>query len=128
VGIKTEGLEERLRPLLPAYMTMGERGMDMGKMAEAMPYPPNTISMKGASGPFGDYISMGGMFTIIKVRDRLKNYDQDPGWYEHPSGTVAMKASDEELRRDGIDVSKLTVQSGNGSAPAKKKEEGHSGH
>jgi hypothetical protein len=127
VGIKTEGLEEKLRPLLPSYMTMGHTGMDMGRMAEVMPYPKNTISMKGAPGPFGDYISMGGLFTILKVRDRLTSYNEDPGWYQHPAGTVALKASDEELRRDGIDVSKLTVQSGNESARGNEKDV-HSGH
>jgi hypothetical protein len=105
VGIDPKGLEEKLRPLLPSYMTMGHTGMDMGRMAEVMPYPKNTIAMKGAPGPFGDYIPMGGLFTILKVRDRLASYDEDPGWYQHPAGTVALKASDEELRRDGIDVS-----------------------
>jgi hypothetical protein len=104
VGVKAEGLDEKLRPLLPAYMTMGNTGMDMGKMAEAMPMPKNTIAMKGLAGPFGDYISMGGMMTVIKVRDRLKSYDEDPGWYQHPPGTVAMKASDAELARDGIEI------------------------
>ena len=58
--------------------------------------------MVGAQGPF-DYITMGGMFTIVKVRKQLESYD-DPGWYEHPSGRVADRASAEELRRDGIDV------------------------
>jgi manganese oxidase len=82
--------------------------MDMGRMAEVMPYPKNTIAMKGASGPFGDYISMGGLFTVVKVRDQLKSYDEDPGWYKHPPGTVAMKASDAELARDGIDISNPT--------------------
>ena len=66
--------------------------------------------MKGAPGPFGDYISMGGLFTIVKVRDQLKSYDEDPGWYKHPPGTVAMKASDAELARDGIDVKKVTTR------------------
>jgi hypothetical protein len=93
-------------------MTMGNTGMDMGKMAEAMPYPRNTISMKGASGPFGDYISMGGLFTILKVRDQLRSYDEEPGWYQHPPGTVALKATDEELRRDGIDRGNVTVSAG----------------
>ena len=88
-GVKPGDLDEKIRPLLPAYMTMGQTGMDMGKMAEVMPYPRNTIAMKGATGPFGDYISMGGLFTIIKVRDQLKSYDEDPGWYKHPPGTVA---------------------------------------
>jgi len=127
VGVNPEGLDEKLRPLLPAYMTMGHMGMDMGKMAEAMPMPRNTISMKGATGPFGDYISMGGLFTIMKVRDQLKSYDEDPGWYKHPPGTVALRASDDELRRDGIDVSKLTV-GGDAKQAGDKKPNGHAGH
>jgi hypothetical protein len=85
-------------------MTHGQTGMDMGKMAEVMGYPRNTISMKGATGPFADYISMGGLFTIVKVRDRLKSYDEDPGWYQHAPGTVALKATDADLARDGINV------------------------
>jgi len=103
VGINPEGLDQKIRPLLPAYMTMGQTGMDMGNMAEAMPTPRNTIAMKGAAGPF-DYISMGGMMTVMKVRDNLRTYDEDPGWYQHLEGTVAMKASDAELARDGIEV------------------------
>jgi manganese oxidase len=83
---------------------MGHTGMDMGRMAEIMPMPPNSVPMKGAVGRFGDYISMGGMFTIIKVRDRLESYEQDPGWYHHPRGTVALKGSAADLDRDGIDV------------------------
>jgi hypothetical protein len=99
-------------------MTMGHTGMDMGRMAEVMPMPPNSIPMKGAVGPFGDYISMGGMFTIIKVRDRLASYDEDPGWYQHPPRTVALKASAEELLRDGIDVHAPT--SGTSSSTGRK--------
>jgi hypothetical protein len=102
VGMKPGDLDARIRPLLPAYMTHGHTGMDMGRMAEVMPYPRNTISMKGATGPFGDYIAMGGLFTIIKVRDRLASYDDDPGFYQHPPGTVALKATEAELARDGI--------------------------
>jgi hypothetical protein len=79
-------------------------------MAEVMPMPPNSIPMKGAVGPFGDYISMGGMFTIIKVRDQLETYDKDPGWYKHPPETVARKASTADLARDGIDVNASTAR------------------
>ena len=116
VGMNPKGLEEKIRPLLPSYMTMGHTGMDMGKMAEVMPYPPNTISMKGATGPFGDYVSMGGLFTILKVRDELKSYDEDPGWYQHPAGTVALKATDADLARDGIDVTERSLSGGGSSS------------
>jgi hypothetical protein len=34
----------------------------------------------------------------------LKSYDEDPGWYQHPPGTVMVKASDAELARDGIEA------------------------
>lgn len=40
------------------------------------------------AGPFGN-MEMGGMFTVVKVRDDLKSYYEDPGWYRHPEGTVA---------------------------------------
>jgi hypothetical protein len=68
--------------------------------------------MKGATGPFGDYISMGGLFTVVKVRDRLKSYDEDPGWYQHPPGTVAVEATDAELARDGINVNEPSASGG----------------
>jgi manganese oxidase len=42
---------------------------------------------------------MEGMFTILKVRENLTSYN-DPGWYDHPQGTVAEVASKAELRRD----------------------------
>ena len=30
------------------------------------------------------------MFTLVKIRDGLARDDyQDPGWYQHPEGTVA---------------------------------------
>jgi len=106
VGMNADGVEEKMRSLLPAYMTMGNTGMDMGKMVEAMPMPKNTIAMKGRTGQFGDYISMGGMMTVIKVRDRLTSYDEDPGWYQHPAGTVASQASAADMSRDGIDLEK----------------------
>jgi hypothetical protein len=47
---------------------------------------------------------MGGMFTILKVRETLASRDADPGWYSHPPGTVADKARSEDLTRDGIKV------------------------
>ena len=64
-----------------------------------MAVPKNSIPMVGGKGPFG-YIDMGGMFTVLKVRDGITTYD-DPGWYEHPPGTVADAATAEELRGTG---------------------------
>jgi FtsP/CotA-like multicopper oxidase with cupredoxin domain len=102
VGVKNGKLDQKVRHLLPGYMTMGQSGMaDMADMG--MPVPKNSIPMLGARGPF-DPITMGGMFTIVKVREKLDTYDQDPGWYRHPEGTVASVASEAELRRDGIVV------------------------
>lgn len=65
--------------------------------------PRNSIPMLGGAGPHG-YITMGGMFTVLKVRERLASYD-DPGWYEAPAGTVAGPAEPGDLARDGVDVS-----------------------
>ena len=45
--------------------------------------------MMTGHGPFGT-IEMGGMFTVVKVREGLEAGDyRDPGWYKHPPGTVA---------------------------------------
>jgi FtsP/CotA-like multicopper oxidase with cupredoxin domain len=91
LGVSQEGLEEKIRALLPGYMAMGESGMaEHAEHAEHMPGPKNTLPMMMGKGPFGN-IEMGGMFTIIKVRDGLKSYDEDPGWYRHPEGTVARR-------------------------------------
>jgi hypothetical protein len=101
MGVDPSRLDSQVQHLLPEYMTMG--GAGMGAMADMrMPGPRNSIPMLGTKGPFAT-IDMGGMFTIIKVRDGLTSYD-DPGWYAHPAGTVAEEATTEALRRDGIQV------------------------
>ena len=61
---------------------------------------PNSLPMIGGKGP-KDYITMGGMFTIVKIRKDLTTYD-DPGWYQDPPGTAAIAATPDQLRRDGI--------------------------
>jgi hypothetical protein len=58
--------------------------------------------MVGAQGKH-DYITMGGMFTVLKVRNGLTSY-KDPGWYENPPRTLALAADANELKRDSIDV------------------------
>ncbi|HZC34313.1 MAG TPA: copper oxidase [Chthoniobacterales bacterium] len=97
IGVRPDSLDKRASKLLPGYMTMGNTGMaDMGEMG--MPVPRNSIPMVGAPGKH-DYIDMGGMFTILKVRENLTSYD-DPGWYENPPGSLATLASNEEMQRD----------------------------
>jgi hypothetical protein len=103
IGVSSDGLDEKINRVLPSYMTMGTSGMaEMGQMQ--MGAPANSIPMLGGDGPYG-FITMGGMFTILKVRETLQNYG-DPGWYQPPAGTLAQAASVEELRRDGVDVGK----------------------
>jgi len=54
-----------------------------------MPLPDNTLPMMTGLGPFGP-IGMGGMFSVVKVRDKLQPGDySDPPPYRHPAGTLA---------------------------------------
>ena len=88
IGVDQKGVAQKISKLVPGYMAMGESGMgNMVEMAGMMPGPKNTLPMMIGTGQFGP-IDMGGMFTILKVRDGITNYD-DPGWYQNPPGTVA---------------------------------------
>lgn len=101
IGANMQAVDERMSRILPEYMTMGTAGMGgMGEMD--MPVPSNSLPMRGGPGPFG-YIDMGGMFTILKVRDNPHLSDVSQ-WYKHPSGTVAGPADPLQMRGDGIDV------------------------
>jgi hypothetical protein len=86
------GLDQKINKLLPDYMTMGTQGM--GEMMD-MAVPENSIPMVGGQGPFG-MIDMGGMFTVVKVREGITSYE-DPGWYEHPAGTLVRDPTTAEL-------------------------------
>src|SRR5688572_14590908 len=90
IGVDHRGIAEKIIKLIPDYMVMGERGMaDMGEME--MPLPDNTLPMMSGQGPFGA-IEMGGMFTVVKVREGLARNDyKDAGWYKHPEGSVAFE-------------------------------------
>jgi len=97
-GVDQSGIEEKVRNLLPGYMAMGQNGMgdmmDMGR-------PPNTLPMMTGNGQFGT-LDMGGMFTVVKVREGITSY-ADPGPYKNPPGTVAHKVADDsgkEKRRE----------------------------
>jgi hypothetical protein len=94
IGVDHRKVVEKITKLVPDYMVMGERGMaDMGEME--MPLPDNTLPMMTGTGPFGA-IGMGGMFSVVKVRDDVKPGDySDPGNYAHPPGSVAREFTGE---------------------------------
>ena len=93
LGVDQSGLETQLHKLLPGYMAMGQSGMaEHAEMASMMRGPENTLPMMGGKGPFGN-LDMGGMFTVLKVRDEVAADYRDPGWYQHPHGTVARRVA-----------------------------------
>ncbi len=90
MGVDQKSVSGKIQRLVSGYMAMGSTGMaEHALHAEHMKGVPNTLPMMTGQGPFGP-IEMGGMFTVVKVREGLTSY-QDPGWYEHPEGTVAWK-------------------------------------
>jgi hypothetical protein len=122
IGVDHRGVAEKIMRLVPDYMVMGERGMaDMGEME--MPLPDNTLPMMTGTGPFGP-LEMGGMFTVVKVREGLARNDyRDPGWYQHPPGTVAYEWTGQEPlaeRKPSAPREELTVRV--------RKPSGHAGH
>ena len=101
LGMDVGDLDEKIRQLIPEYMTLGTTGMK--DMAESgMPIPPNSIPMLGFDGQFGKTV-LGGMANVLKVRENIETYE-DPGPYQFPEGSVAAPAMEEELEKDGIKI------------------------
>lgn len=111
-GINKRGIEERIKQFFPDFMgLMNINGMgdmfemygsnEMMDMGTKMKYPKN-LSPIGSPGPFG-VIEMGGMFTIFKVRDNLTSY-ADPGWYNHPLGTIAEAVNMSDMNMNGMQL------------------------
>jgi manganese oxidase len=97
MGANVEGLDAKIGRAVPGYMTMGHTGM--GDMM-AMEQPKNSVSMRGGTGPHGP-IDMGGMFTILQIRDPRTPSDA-AGWFRERPERIAREATAEELARDGI--------------------------
>ncbi len=95
-GVDQSEVDAKIRSMLPGYMAMGKDGMaehqehvDRGHH----PGPVNTLAMMTGHGPHGN-MEMGGMFTLVKVRDDLAPSDyRDPGWYAAPKRTIAARVS-----------------------------------
>lgn len=90
IGVNQDKIQKKIQKLIPDYMAMGEAGMEEHQMhVQHMEGPQNTLPMMAGVGPFGN-IGMGGMFTLLKVRDALSGKG-DPGWYQNRPGTVASR-------------------------------------
>lgn len=109
LGVDQTGIDKEIQQILPGFMPMGRYGMAEHQVHIEMGHhqgPENTMPMMTGKGPYGN-IEMGGMFTIVKVRDNLQMGDfSDPGWYQAPPGTIARRVSSDPdygnpVRRDG---------------------------
>jgi FtsP/CotA-like multicopper oxidase with cupredoxin domain len=113
IGTQKRDLTRAIRNVASSdYMPMGSAGMaDMGAME--MPMPDNTLPMMTGFAQFGP-VEMGGMFTVVKVRDGLAAGDyKDPGWFKHPPGTVAYEIAapgDEPPRQRGDAPKKPVIE------------------
>jgi FtsP/CotA-like multicopper oxidase with cupredoxin domain len=91
LGVEQRDLAEKIAALVPNYMDMSGDGGTMADSSMPMKLPENTLPMTGGAGPYGN-IGMGGMFTVVKIREGLASGDyRDPGWYRAPRGTVAYR-------------------------------------
>jgi hypothetical protein len=89
IGTNQKDVSDKIGGLIPGYMAMNSDGMhEMSTMH--MGGPKNTLPMMTGEGQFGP-IGMGGMFTVLKIREGITSYE-DPGWYQNPPGTVATLA------------------------------------
>ena len=115
IGVNLKEVRQKIsRVVGGGYMPMGSSGMaEMGAME--MPVPDNTLPMMTGFGEFGP-IEMGGMFTVVKVREGLEPDDyKDPGWYQHPDGTVAY-----EWQGDRPTAARAPAEAQKGSHPQTK--------
>jgi FtsP/CotA-like multicopper oxidase with cupredoxin domain len=94
IGIDPSVFDEALLASVPEYETMGEDDLPVT--------PSNSVAMLGGRGPQG-YITMGGMFTVLKVRESIEGVDPK-AWAPIDPATQADLATAEQLSADGIDV------------------------
>jgi manganese oxidase len=121
IGVPRIDIARATARLAPDAMVMGSTGMAMGGME--MPGPDNTLPMMSGNGPFGP-IEMGGMFTVMKIRQGLARDDyRDPGPYQHPPGTMAyeIEAPLPEPARQDSPTSSRPHGRGNPDKPARKR-------
>jgi FtsP/CotA-like multicopper oxidase with cupredoxin domain len=98
VGANLDASDAAIAKVLPGYTSMGTTGMSEHAEHTAMGHmrgPENTLPMMVGTGPYGN-LEMGGMFTLVKVREQLARDDfAAAGWYDAPAGTVASLVSED---------------------------------
>jgi manganese oxidase len=99
IGVDPSVFDEKLSEVVPEFDGMG---MNMDGAGGDDSVPANSLPMISARGPFG-YITMSGMFTLLKVRDQLSAAGE-PEAYRHPEGTVADVATSADLAADGVEL------------------------
>ena len=128
VGVDLKSVQKKIASVVKGgYMPMGAAGgADMTEME--MPLPENTLPMMTGFGQFGA-IGMGGMFSVVKVREGLDTNDyKDPGWYKHPANTVAYEWTVEAAKAAEAPPMKDATPPGEGVEVNVVKPSGHSGH
>lgn len=109
IGVDASAFDAALMDHVPEFMEVMDSGAGAGMHdgsadgAAVRERARNGIPMIGGDGPHG-YITMGGMFTVLKVREELSAGDAS-GWFVNPPGTQAGPASPSDLQRDGISPS-----------------------
>jgi FtsP/CotA-like multicopper oxidase with cupredoxin domain len=122
IGVDQSDVARKITSLVPDYMVMGDKGMhDMAEME--MPIPDNTLPMMTGAGPFGP-IGMGGMFSVVKVRDDIRPGDyRDPRPYKHPAGALAS-----EYTAETAEPVRAPAPKADSSTLQVRKPRGHEGH
>ena len=113
IGTKQTSFARKMQKIAPGFMPMGSNGgAEMSEMEMAL--PDNTLPMMTGTGQFGP-IEMGGMFSVVKVREGLASGDyKDPGPYKNPPGTVSYEFkgsfAGDAPRQGAIDSGKPSVE------------------
>jgi len=136
IGVDQGAVAERIQKIFPDYMPMGEAGMgEMFEMSHHVQRPPNFLPYS-SPGPFG-LIDMSGMFTVVKVREGITNYN-DPGWYGHPASPKGespsnmqhgqMKMDGNTMQQNRSSKQEMSPEMDMGSNPMKMTDHRTAGH
>jgi hypothetical protein len=80
LGADASAAQATLRSMVPGHIAMDANGMhEMASMR--MSLPDTTLPMMGGQGPYVP-IGMGGMLTLLEVRDRAVQGPLENNWHD----------------------------------------------